>query len=161
MEWAEREAATICAQYAPPDTGRWSSIGDQEVVSRLLGAIYAGNYAETACDFAGIARSTLSNWTQRGEAGEQPYADFLKALKRAEAISEIAAVDAVRGHWRREWASAMTYLERRKPERWGKRDADGAGGPRLVVQIGVKDSDVQISTLSPVPRNELRAENHG
>jgi hypothetical protein len=47
------------------------------------------------------------------------------------------------------WAAEMTYLERRHPDRWGRRQEEAAG-PKVVVQIGIKDSDVQIS-LSPIP----------
>ena len=45
------------------------------------------------------------------------------------------------------WAASMTYLERKYPEKWGKR-ADESAGPKVVVQIGCKDSDVAIQVIN-------------
>lgn len=159
VAWAEQQAANVLVKYQPAATGRPSALGDDKVLTDLLAAVAAGNYLEVACDYAGLDRSTITRWQQKAESGDVGAQEFCKALKRAETLAEIAAVDSVRSHWGKEWASAMTYLERRKPERWSKRDADGAGGPRVVVQIGIRDSDVQITTLSPVSRNELQVEN--
>lgn len=46
------------------------------------------------------------------------------------------------------WAASMTYLERRHPERWARRQ-DSNDGPKVIVQIGVRDSDVQVQIASP------------
>jgi hypothetical protein len=48
------------------------------------------------------------------------------------------------------WAASMTYLERRHPERWARR-SEGNDGPKVVVQIGVRDSDVQVSIQGNTP----------
>lgn len=42
------------------------------------------------------------------------------------------------------WAAEMTYLERRHPDRWGRRTGE-ADAPRVIVQIGARDSDVTIN----------------
>jgi hypothetical protein len=42
------------------------------------------------------------------------------------------------------WAAEMTYLERRHPHRWGRR-AEGHDGPKVIEQIGSRDSDVQVN----------------
>jgi len=47
------------------------------------------------------------------------------------------------------WAAEMTYLERKYPDRWGRRQ-DDQSVPKVIVQIGIKDSDVSISTVSSV-----------
>ena len=41
------------------------------------------------------------------------------------------------------WAAEMTYLERKHPDRWGRRQ-DDQNMPRVVVQIGVGGSEVRI-----------------
>ncbi len=41
------------------------------------------------------------------------------------------------------WAAGMTVLERKFPDKWGRRPEDSST-PRIVVQIGVKDGDVQV-----------------
>ena len=38
------------------------------------------------------------------------------------------------------------YLERKHPDRWGRRQED-SGTPIVVVQFGVKDSDVTFNVL--------------
>jgi hypothetical protein len=52
------------------------------------------------------------------------------------------------------WAAEMTYLERRFPEKWGRRQ-DSQDGPKVVVQIGVRDSDVRVQIAeSPAKTGE-------
>jgi len=41
----------------------------------------------------------------------------------------------------------MTALERRHPERWARRQ-EGNDGPKVVVQIGVNDKDVQVNCIT-------------
>ena len=92
---------------------------------QIVGTVARGNYVEVAARAAGIAPSTLYEWKSRGEEGgpgNEPYVGFLEALTRAEAEAEIEGVEAIRGAWNKDWRSAIEYLARRYPERWGKRD---------------------------------------
>jgi len=112
-----------------------------------------GNYVETAAELAGVAKSTVYNWMKRGEAGEAPYAAFMHAVKRASARAEAKAVANVRraGLDDRFWAAEMTYLERRHPEKWGRRQ-ESNDGPKVIVQIGARDADVQVQVIAaPAP----------
>lgn len=149
-----RIAADIAHAYQPPATGRPADIGNADIVQELLEAVNNGNYIETACDLAGLSKTTVYDWIKRGEANQTPYKAFANALKRAQARAEAAEVTKVRnaGNDPRFWAASMTYLERRHPERWARRQ-DGNDGPKVVVQIGVRDSDVQVSvtSVSPTP----------
>jgi hypothetical protein len=145
------DAAAIATQiangYTPPATGRQDSqIAHVDVVQQLLEAVEAGNYIETAADLAGISKVTVYSWLKRGEEGEKPFNLFAHAMKRASARAEAIEVGKVReaGKDPRFWAASMTYLERRHPEKWARRSEDSAG-PKVVVQIGVRDSDVQVS----------------
>jgi hypothetical protein len=112
----------------------------------LLEAVHNGNYIETAAELAGLSKVTVYDWLKRGEANETPYNVFANALKRATARAEAAEVAKVRnaGNDPRFWAASMTYLERRHPDRWARR-SDDSSAPKVVVQIGVRDSDVQVS----------------
>lgn len=141
-----RIAHDIAAAYIPPQTGRPADIGNADIVQELLEAVDNGNYIETAAELAGISKTTIYEWLKRGEAGETPYKSFANALKRASARAEAAEVTKVReaGNDPRFWAASMTYLERRHPERWARRQ-EGNDGPKVIVQIGVRDSDVQVS----------------
>lgn len=150
----EALAAKIADAYQPPDTGRPSRLTETDTVSILLNAIEAGNYMETACALADLPKETVYQWLKRGQTEHDdhtsPYRIFYDAVKRAEARAEAEAVEDVRKAGKsgpQYWAASMTRLERRHPERWGKRP-DEQTGPKVIVQIGVKDSDVQISVLS-------------
>lgn len=92
------------------------------VRDKILHAIRQGNYAMVAAQYAGIGESTFYVWLQRGERGEQPYMEFMEAVKVAEAQAEVHAVEIVNLHMADNWQAAMTYLERRHPARWKRRD---------------------------------------
>ncbi len=91
--------------------------------ARLVDAIEAGNYYETACTLAGIDYTTFRLWMQKGEAGEaKKYSDFFEAITRAEAQAEQNAITAWQQAFPDDWRAAQMFLERRHPDRWGKQD---------------------------------------
>ena len=100
-----------------------------EIQAAIVAAIEAGNYRETAAKSAGIHRNTLSNWEKWGEAGQEPYADFLCALEKAEAKAEMdmlahirSAQPAVTGVSGADvWQAKAWIMERRWPKRWAAR----------------------------------------
>lgn len=94
-----------------------------EVQETIVEAVEAGNYFETAAALAGISKQTLYNWIDRGEAGEEPFDLFFDAIKSAEASAEKTALERVQGA-QQGWQAHMTFLERRHPQRWGRRDPD-------------------------------------
>ena len=149
------QAEQIAAAYIPPTNGRASRIGDADCVQLLLAAIQEGSYLETACKLAGLSKVTVYDWIKRGETGEEPHATFLNALQKAEAQAEHEMVRAVRKAGQKEafWAAAATHLERRHPDRWGKRQTDNST-PAIVVNVhqvgdGEVKVGVQVTGLSP------------
>ncbi|NMP20749.1 hypothetical protein [Sulfobacillus harzensis] len=90
---------------------------------KLVDAIRAGNYYETACTYAGIDYTTFRLWMQKGEAREaKKYSDFFEAITRAEAEAESRAVALWQKAMPEDWRAAQMFLERRHPDRWGKQD---------------------------------------
>lgn len=154
------QAQTIANLYQRPTVGRPSDIGSPTTVQQFLEAVGEGNYIETAAKLAGISKAVVYNWIKRGEAGEQPYDRFVDALQRAEARAEAAMVRNVRkaSELPQFWAAAATHLERRHPDRWGKRQ-DDTNQPKVVVQIGVGTGDVRVGILSPANVNDLACAN--
>ncbi|MCX6179880.1 MAG: hypothetical protein NT163_11060 [Chlorobiales bacterium] len=67
----------------------------KEIIALISKILEEGNYREVACRIAGIDRKTLANWMKRGE-------------------HEKAALTS--------WYAAAWLLERRWPERWGRRE---------------------------------------
>lgn len=140
---------------------------------RLIEAIRAGNYRITACQYAGISKHTLRNWIAIAQGPDAPpeYLDFLDALEKAEAEAEAYDLALIRNAARGEkdangeyttkpqWQAAAWRLERKNPERWGRRDATkieltGAdGGPvDMNVTLGVDDTAIMGLALSLVAR---------
>jgi len=111
-----------------------------KMVEQIVELIRAGNYARTACEAVGISEQTYYTYLNRGKReatrrqrltdlghpvddnGEGIFLEFLEAVKRAEAESESVAVMHVRRAMSDSWQAAMTYLERKHPDRWGRRD---------------------------------------
>lgn len=94
----------------------------EDVQERILAATSAGNYKVTAAASAGISYATLREWERKGEEGIEPYAAFSEALKRAEAEAEVRAVAFVNKAMASDWKAAMTFLERRHPDKFRRRE---------------------------------------
>lgn len=115
---------------------------DPERVQRFLTAVKAGAYIETAAAFAGINRDTIYDWMKKGaQEAKGPYREFSDTVGQALAAAEIRDVTtigtAAAGRSAQfdsegrliasaiepDWRAAAWRLERRSPERWGRRDA--------------------------------------
>lgn len=118
---------------------------DDTVTARIVTAIQAGNYQDAAARHAGIHPATFYDWMARGEAGEAQYAEFHDAVKKAAADAEVHAVAVVRQAMNDSW-QAMTFLERRHPERWGRRQVlehSGRGGGPIEHTVDPGDPEVR------------------
>jgi hypothetical protein len=153
-------AEAIAQTYEPPANGRPSSIGDAATLKLFLSELDAGVHMEPAAELAGLTPNTIRNWLKRGEAHEQPFDAFLRAFKRARANAEARITKNVlkASELPQYWAAGATYLERTYPDRWGRRQEDSSS-PRIVVQIGARDSDVSVQ-VNAVPVQEITEGNH-
>ena len=126
--------------------GAPSTLGEPEKVQLLLASIADGNYRETAIKQAGIAKQTFYNWLKRAEAGDIAAKLFVDALEKAEADAECETVRNVRNASKlpQFWAAGMTWLERKSPEKWGRRQ-DDSQAPKVIVQLGVTAEHVKIN----------------
>jgi len=101
------------------------------VQDAIASAMAKGHYRRTAALLAGISERTFYNWEERGENGEEPYATFLQAVKKAEAQAEAALLDEIRtaqgsipgegGRGPDLWQAKAWVMERRWPKRWAAR----------------------------------------
>ena len=118
-----------------------------EVTKRLTEAIRAGNYYEAACAYAGIAYSTFREWMVKGEKAKSgKYREFMEAVKKAEHEAEVRMVAMWQKHMPDNWQAIATFLERRYPERWGRKRLDiehsGEIGIKIVDDIDDKVDDI-------------------
>ena len=84
---------------------------------------------------------------EAADEGEPRYQIAGKVTRAAEAIAEHEAVVLVRtaGHDARFWAAPATWLERKFPQQYGRRQED-SDGPKVIVQIGGKVASRQRRT---------------
>ena len=106
-----------------------------ELQDSIVKAIQAGNYAQVAARHAGIGETTFYRWLQQGQADAEAnrktsFRDFWEAVKKAESAAEVRAVVILQRAMPNSWQAAMTYLERRYPARWGRRERFEHSGPQ-------------------------------
>ncbi len=95
---------------------------NKDVQTRITTALSAGNTREAAVAYGGISYQTFLNWMRAGEADpDGPTGRFLEAVKRAEGIAEMRMVSTITGHAKDTWQAAAWWLERRKPNDWGRK----------------------------------------
>lgn len=98
-----------------------------EVQLAVCEKIAEGNYLETAASLAGVPPRTLRRWLQRGHDAvkrkvRNPFRRFLEAVEQAQAEGEAEHVGAIRAARSEHWQASAWWLERTRPERFGRRD---------------------------------------
>jgi hypothetical protein len=95
----------------------------KELIDEASKWIKLGNYTNTVCRYLGIHESTWYKWMQEGEKARSGIKrEFFEAIKRAESEAEIRNVQMIQTAAKENWQAAAWYLERKFPDRWGKKD---------------------------------------
>lgn len=111
------------------------------VRERLLSAIRAGSYFDSAAAYAGVTTRSFQGWLARGRAEQEAgttsvYTTLLDDMEQALAAAEMRGLAVIGSAAKRTWCAAAWLLERRWPERWGRIN-------RTEVEVG-KDESVKI-----------------
>lgn len=128
--------------------GRPSKLTDDRV-ERILQALRAGNYLETAARYAGIGETTLHEWRHR-------YPEFRVAVEKARADAEARNVAVIQQAAAQTWQAAAWWLERSFPARWGRRvevDAQVTVGLADVFE-SIRREPVELSSLAAEPGDD-------
>ena len=96
---------------------------------RIAGFVRAGAYVETAAAAAGVSKVTLYAWLKRGAADEGPFAAFAEAIEEAQALAEMRDLALIGKAAETEWTAAAWRLERKFPDRYGRRTRLEHSGP--------------------------------
>jgi transposase len=122
--------------------GRPTKLND-ETQNRIVTALRAGNYQETAARYAGISVDTFYEWMRRGT--QEPgsiYAKFSEAVEIAKAAAEVRDVALIdRAAEEGSWQAAAWKLERKFPHRWGRvqrTEISGPDGAPVKVELDAK-----------------------
>lgn len=124
--------AAVGSKYCGVHGGARRKVGAPLKISRplidtIVQSIRRGVTYDVAAQAAGIHRSTLIAWRERGELDLEEHTDSLFAyfadeLTRATAAGELGLVERISAHGLVDWRAAAWLLERRHPERWARRD---------------------------------------
>lgn len=110
-----------------------------EVQKKIVDAIRAGNYKEVAARYAGIGETTFYEWLKKGgQCKNGVYTEFQKAVKNAEAEAEVRDVALIEMAAKENWTAAAWRLERRHPDRWGRKEhheVTGEGGKAITIKV--------------------------
>ncbi len=74
----------------------------------------------TACEATGISETSFFEWHRRGEAGEQPFAQFAQAVTRARGRAKVRIVRSLLDE--KDWRPRLEMLARVFPDEYGRRD---------------------------------------
>lgn len=122
--------------------GRFSKL-TPELQDKIVQALRAGNYIETAAAYAGISKNTLYRWLANAEDenADDAYRDFRDAVESARAQAEVRNVALIQKAANDgTWQAAAWYLERTAHQRWGRRTiVTGEEGAPVQVEVSAKD----------------------
>jgi hypothetical protein len=118
-----------------------------ELKDKIVKAVRAGNYIETAAAWAGIHKDTFYDWFHKGQASRAGlYREFADELEIAWAESEVRDLQTISMAAAENWAAAAWRLERKFPTRWGRKDRmelSGTDGNPIETRTSVVSEDAQ------------------
>jgi transposase len=132
-----------------------------DLTEQITKLISEGNYVEVACSAVGIGKTTFYRWLEAGDSAQSGiFRDFWNAIKKAEAEAETKYTGVIKDAANTgNWTAAAWWLERRYPERWGKRDrlemTGKDGGPIETKAVSDEQHNRAISALAHAIREAL------
>lgn len=97
-----------------------------------LAAIRAGASRQVAASAAGVGRTTAWRWAQAD-------AEFAAAVDRADAEAEGAMMEVINRAAPRTWRAAAWWLERRRPETYGRHAGPTADFRKMVRRMAAAE----------------------
>lgn len=128
---AKAKSSAARGQVAPahrPDTITEDRIVHMETLLK------SGSYISVACQVAEIPYSTHKEWVEKGTrpaAGPEfgQYRAYAQRIEKALAIGEDNLVKVIAAGAVEDWRAAAWMLERKEPERWGKKSVNSEEVP--------------------------------
>lgn len=99
----------------------------------IIEALERGNTLTHAAALAGVSRETIYDWLQKGDKATDPastYKRFAEDVARANALVADHAIGKITSAMPDDWRAAMTFLERRFPDEYAKRERHEVSGPK-------------------------------
>jgi transposase len=95
-------------------------------IDSLLALIGEGMTIDSACYAVGISRKTYYLWRDQGkkdlESGTKSLQqELFEGVPQAQALNELAHLRIIMAAGKKNWKACAWYLERTRPERYGRR----------------------------------------
>ncbi|MEO6326233.1 MAG: hypothetical protein ABIT01_13300 [Thermoanaerobaculia bacterium] len=145
MKALKKPTASKVPTSTPRPMGRPPKEITPELLAEILEAIKLGVPASSAAIAAGVSRTVFHEWLAKGRAerdahgSKSEFADFADAIEKARAEFVRTNVRLVQKAGETSWQAAMTLLERRDPENFGRRETI-AGDKDKPLRIDIKFS---------------------
>ncbi len=131
--------AAPAAEHDPnPEIQRELRKFSPEIGEKIVNFLRAGAFIETAAAAAGITKKTFYTWLKRGARAETgQLRQFSDDVAAAQATFEVMASAGIAGVAQEgNWQAWAWLLERKFPQRWGKRlEVSGAGGGPIDIRF--------------------------
>jgi hypothetical protein len=127
----------------------------QEIQDKIVAALRAGNYEETAARYAGISESTLREWMELGAAPKAAaaYKQFRDAVEKATASAEVRDIALIdKAAQEGSWQAAAWKLDRKFAYGTTSEDSGARVGPNQQALLATFDN------LGVDPKKSVRAQ---
>jgi AcrR family transcriptional regulator len=117
----------------------------------VVALVRKGNYIEVAAAASGISKPTFYKWLHDGANAKVDCLarQFSNAIEKAEAEAEQSGLARIARA--KDWTATAWRLERRHPERWGRRErhehTGEGGGPIELLSRASLEVDIKITRL--------------
>ena len=113
-----------------------------DVQRRIVQAIQSGATYELAAQYAGITRTTLYYWLEKGkEQTKGIYRTFFNEFKKAEAVCCVGALAVIRKEAQAgTWQAAAWLLERRFPQQYARNQQPAV---QLTIDVDAEEINVR------------------
>ena len=131
----------------------------QELIKQITNLILAGAYVETACAAAGISKMIYYEWLKLGNKRKHCdqkdkkhidilYEQFTDSINEAVVKAELRDVIRIDKAAEVTWAAAAWKLERKYPERWGRKiRVDGEVNQKVEIDAKISIDEKRLNVL--------------
>lgn len=112
---------------------------NNELIKKCGVLLKAGNTYRATCSYLGIAERTFFRWLSEGETADNGIKrQFWQTIKASEAEVDLRNIITIQKAAQTDWRAAAWFLERRFPQRWGrKRSSNLTGMEREPVDVEI------------------------
>lgn len=138
----------------------------QDLIKQISSLILAGAYVETACAAVGISKVIYYEWLKLGNKRKNCspedrkhidilYEQFTDAINKAVVQAELRDIVRIDKAAETTWAAAAWKLERKHPERWGRKvRIDGEVNQNIKQDVKISIEEKRLNVIKILKNTE-------